>query len=143
VPISDPDYRIPVVLGVPPDLYTALAAHVVGGVGLLPHYRSQRSSSARLETTPEALGRRSATSRAIASLLKRGMLAYRPCHWDHHGFVLTSAGLAAGLSHEPAIADLERRLWLLHKSRRTEEHPNWWLSVDELLPSPPVDLAAE
>jgi hypothetical protein len=75
-----PGFRVPVVTGVWPDISTYTASHIVAGVGL--HRRDRLHS--RLETTPTALAIRSSISRAITSLLKRGMLAYRP-HCPNNG----------------------------------------------------------
>jgi hypothetical protein len=128
-----------VVTGVWADLDTALAAHTVGGVGLRPKYRGHTwNSTVRLETTPVALGGRSAISRAIASLMRRGMLAYRPHRVGEHafgsGYVLTATGLEAGLPHELTIADLDRRLWLLADRVRKERRNSW--EIAESLPPP-------
>ena len=134
-PVSHPDYRIPVVTGVWADISPALAAHVLGGVGLRPRAQCRH---VWLETTPAALSIRSAMSRALSSLMKRGMLAYKPYRSeDHrldHGYVLTASGLAAGLAHELIIPDLDRRLWLLKYEGTKEQRGKW--ALYEFLPSP-------
>jgi hypothetical protein len=121
-------FRVPVVTGVWPDISTYIAAHIVGGVGL----RRKDRATSWLETTPAALATRSSISRAITSLLNRGLLAYRPhcsrSDGDYerfgrtYGYVLTAAGLAAGLPHEPAVPDLALRLWLMDDNFRK----TWW-----------------
>ena len=140
VPRLHPDWRVPVVTEGWADLTTPLAAHVLGGVGLRPKYGG---STVYLETTPAALNARSASSRAITSLMKRGLLAYRPRDMpgsrDVAGYVLTARGLAAGLPYELVVPDLERRLWLLRVSfPKEEEHRDWQLY--DFLPSPVYEL---
>jgi len=142
-PVRHSDYRVRVVTGVWADIGTPLAAHVLGGVGLRPRGRIGDLQKVWLETTPAALSVRSVMSRALGSLLKRGLLAYKPYrsveHHLDHGFVLTTTGLAAGLPHEPLVSDLERRLWLLKYGGTKERRPDWCLN--ELLPSPALALA--
>lgn len=133
-----PEFRVPVVTGVWPDISTYTASHLVAGVGL----RRKDRWTSRLETTPTALAIRSSISRAITSLLKRGMLAYRPyCsnNGDYeqfgrtYGYVLTAAGLAAGLPHEPTVPDLALRLWLMDDNFQK----TWWIQR----PIPPITQA--
>ena len=121
VPQQHPGFRVPVVTGVWPDISTYTASHLVAGVGL----RRKDRGTSRLETTPAALATRSSISRAITSLLKRGLLAYRVSRRgsdDHEqfgqsgGYVLTATGLSAGLPHEPTVPDLALRLWLMDDS---------------------------
>jgi hypothetical protein len=126
-PQPHPHFRVPVVTGVWPDISTYVAAHIVGGVGL----RRDGRWKSLLETTPVALAARSSISRAISSLLKRGLLAYRPYYQGDyvkfgrtHGYILTAAGLALGLSHEPTVPDLALRLWLMDDNyRKAWFHP--------------------
>jgi hypothetical protein len=89
--------------------------------------------------TPAALATRSSISRAITSLLNRGLLAYRPHRsgsGDYeqfgqiYGYVLTAAGLSAGLPHEPNVPDLALRLWLMDDNHRKA----WWAQR----PVPPI-----
>ena len=140
VPRSHPEWRIPVVTEGSADLTTPLAAHVLGGVGLRP----RQGSNVYLETTQAALNARSAISRAITSLMKRGLLAYRPRDYpgprDVAGYVLTARGLAAGLPYELVVPDLERRLWLLRNSFPKDEQQDWRLH--DFLPSPTHELRA-
>jgi hypothetical protein len=125
-------FRVPVVTGVWPDISSYIASHLVAGVGL----RRKDWCTSQLETTPAALAARSSISRAITSLLNRGLLAYRanrPGSSDYEqfgragGYVLTEAGVAAGLPHEPTpVPDLALRLWLMDDSHRktwTDQHP--------------------
>jgi hypothetical protein len=142
-PVSHPDYRIPVVTGVWADISTPLAAHVLGKVGLRPRWEIGGLQRVWLETTPHALSVRSAMSRALSSLMNRRMLAYKPYraaqpHLDH-GYVLTASGLAAGLTHELVVPELDRRLWLLKYKGTKERRVEWVLR--ELLPSPAVEEA--
>src|SRR5215831_7179171 len=76
VPMLDRDGKTLVVKGAQPDLTTALAAHVVGGCGLQPRLRGWPRYM--LEATPVAMNRRSSISRAISSLRRRGLVAYKP-----------------------------------------------------------------
>jgi hypothetical protein len=132
VPTPHPRYRIPVVQDkdIRPDIWTAIAAHIFGGVALRAQ---QTAGQVFLETTPAALAARSTFARALTSLLKRELLAYRGS-----SYCLTAAGLAAGLPHEPDIPDLDRRLWLVGYSRSPygpAEHPEWHVRT-RILPSP-------
>lgn len=162
VPRPHRDYRVPIVTGhVWPDLRTDVCAHVLGGVGL----RSRTTQWGRehgkvwLETTQPALTARSSISRAIASLLKRGHLAYRPIFYDWRspspgeqkfgsGYCLTATGLAAGLPHEMTVPDLGFRLWLLDEYHHKERPADW--QTPDFLPSPgdetrkrqPMEIAA-
>jgi hypothetical protein len=120
-------YRVPVVTGVWPDISAYIASHLVAGVGL----RRKDRYSSRLETTPAALAARSSISRAITSLEKRGLLAYRPyrsASGDYeqfgrtYGYVLTATGLAAGLPHDLTVPNLALRLWLMDDDYRKA----WW-----------------
>src|SRR6516164_4819645 len=72
-PQSHPDWNVPVVLGVLPDLTVRLAAHVLGGCVLRP--RPSWLTKVTMETTPAAFSARSEISRAIPSLLRRQLLA--------------------------------------------------------------------
>ena len=124
-------YPIPTVRGRWPDVWTAIAAHILGGVALC---RSTGSGSkVFLETTQPARTTRSITARAIRSLLEWELLAYRP----RHGYCLTTSGLAAGLPHELPVADLGRRLWLMEGDGTADKHPEWQMRWNEAtLPSP-------
>jgi hypothetical protein len=160
-PQPHPGFHIPVVTGVWPDISCYIASHLVAGVGL----RRKDWFTSRLETTPAALAARSSISRAITSLLKRELLAYRPTRPDSddydqfgitYGYVLTEAGLAAGLPHEPTVPDLALRLWLMDDNHRK----TWWhdptpivqayrqIGIDEgclvprFLPAPGCDMPA-
>jgi hypothetical protein len=118
---------------------TAIAAHCVGGIGLRREMtqdtKPNHRESVLLETTASALSTRSSISRAIGTLLKRGMLAHRPLlpveqgkppFGLHSGCVLTASGLAIGLLHEKIIHDLDYRLWLLQQWKRPEPiTPDW------------------
>ena len=124
-PQPHPHFRIPIVTGVWPDISTYIAAHIVGGVGL----RRDGKYESILETTQTALTARSSISRAISSLLKRGLVAYRPYVQGDYakfgrewGYALTSTGLAAGMPHEPVVPDLALRLWLMDDSYQK----TWW-----------------
>jgi len=129
LPVSHPNWRIPVVTGIPADLTTPLAAHVLGGVALRPRPRWHISAGAVwLETTPTALAVRSAYSRAISSLLRRELVAYK-ADSPNHGYVLTAAGLDIGSAHELTVPDLARRLWLLDDQPRKERREEWGLRV--------------
>lgn len=114
-PQRHPRFRVPVVTGVWPDISTYTASHLVGRVCLC----GRNCWLSRRETTPTALATRSSISRAITSLLKRGLLAYRPPNGDYEqfggtwGYVLTTTGLSSGLPHKPDVPDLALRLWLM------------------------------
>jgi hypothetical protein len=138
----------------PPDLTIALAVHIVGGVGLIPHKPSTprlshsgwRLIHMQLETSPAALSAYSAISRAVSTLVERNQLAYAPWNHgehtcgEHGGYVLTAAGLKNGLPHELMLPDLPRRVWLTDNfddSRQNSaynDHPEWILN--DFLPSP-------
>jgi hypothetical protein len=140
VPRSSTSYRVPITRNAWPDASVALAAHVLGGVVLRPRDRS--GASVWLETTPAALNTRSAFSRAITSLLRRGLLVYVPHSYLSPllacGYALTAAGLTIGAPNELAIADLERRIWLLNGTGRRVWRPDW--AISEALPSPQISV---
>ena len=68
---------MPVVEGQPYDILAPLAAHFLGGIKFLPDTTlGTTHSTTKLEKTSAAMSMRSAASRAVASLEKRGLLAY-------------------------------------------------------------------
>lgn len=140
VPRRDPRWRVPVVTGVCPDVTTAIAAHVLGGVGLRRRSWWYRYY-VHLETTPVALSTRASLSRAITGLEKRGCLAYRPYVHETErlfgrGHVLTGTGLVIGAEHEPTIPDLDYRLWLIDDNKLADGQkvPAKWFNDDEGAP---------
>jgi hypothetical protein len=115
-----------------PDITVALAAVVVGGVALVTRVRPTgafRREVVCQDRSPAGLSARASIDHAFGSLARRGLLA--PCeprrfnrtsghNPNHEGrYILTEAGIAAGLAHEePITAAMRPILWLLRESTR-------------------------
>jgi hypothetical protein len=115
-----------------PDITVAFAAVVVGGVALVTQVRSSgefRREVVCQDRSPAGLSARASIDHAFGSLVSRGLLA--PCeprrfnrasgrNPNHEGrYILTEAGIAAGLALEEPITEAMRPiLWLLEESSR-------------------------
>jgi len=111
-----------------PDITVAFAAVVVGGVALVPEVRSSGANGRAVvsqDRSPAGLSTRASIDRAFGSLVRRGLLT--PCkpqrynrlrNPNHEGrYILTEAGIAAGLPYEvPITEEMRRVFWLLDRS---------------------------